>query len=229
MNRLQGSIPQQIRENCNFRTINFNGNRLEGRLPRSLVNCDALEVLDLGNNELTETFPNWLGNISSLLILILRSNKLYGPVSLPTNIHGKNFTFQELQIFDISSNNFNGNLCAECFGNFKAMMSSNKDSVQPAVGFSQLQFSKKIYYDMITITIKGQPMNLQNILNTYKSIDFSNNNFDGEIPAVIGNLVSLYQLNLSENALTGPIPHQLGNLTQLESLDLSKNHLSGEI
>ncbi|PKU73005.1 receptor-like protein 7 isoform X1 [Dendrobium catenatum] len=229
MNQLQGSIPQQIREKCNFQTINLNGNRLEGRLPRSLVNCHSLEVLDLGNNELTDTFPNWLGNISSLLILILRSNKLYGPVSLPTNIHGKNFSFQELQIFDISSNNFSGNLCAECFCNFKAMMSSNKDSVQSAVGFYYFKFNTNYYHDMITITIKGFQMNLQKILNIYKSIDFSNNNFDGEIPASIGNLDSLYLLNLSRNALKGPIPRQLGYLTQLESLDLSENHLDGEI
>ncbi|PKU81173.1 Leucine-rich repeat receptor-like serine/threonine-protein kinase [Dendrobium catenatum] len=51
-NQLQGSIPPEIREKCNFQTINFNSNYLEGQLPHSLVNCHALEVLDLGNNEL---------------------------------------------------------------------------------------------------------------------------------------------------------------------------------
>ncbi|KAH0470989.1 hypothetical protein IEQ34_000712 [Dendrobium chrysotoxum] len=228
-NQLQGSIPQEIREKCNFQTINFNSNYLEGQLPHSLVNCHALEVLDLGNNELVDTFPNWLGNISSLLILILRSNEFYGPFSLPTNNHGKTCSFHSLQVLDISSNNFNGSLCAECFSNFKAMMRITKDSGQSAIGFNYLKFSTNPYQDSITITIKGLPMNLQKILSIYKSIDLSNNNFDGEIPAVIGNLVSLYLLNISGNALTGPIPHQLGKLTQLESLDLSKNHLSGEI
>ncbi|KAL0928938.1 hypothetical protein M5K25_000874 [Dendrobium thyrsiflorum] len=231
MNHLQGSIPLEIREKCNFQTINFNSNLLEGQLPRSLINCQALEVLDLGNNDLTDTFPNWLGNISSLLILILHSNKFYGPFSLPTNNHGKTCFFQELQILDISSNNFNGSLCIECFSNFKAMMRINndKESGKSAIGVNYFSLSRKRYQDSIIITIKGRSLELQKIMSIYKSIDFSDNNFDGEIPTVIGNLVSLYLLNMSGNALTGQIPHQLGNLTQLESLDLSKNHLSGKI
>ncbi|XP_020585868.1 receptor-like protein 12 [Phalaenopsis equestris] len=230
-NKLQGSIPSQIREKCNFQTINFNGNRLEGQLPRSLVNCRSLEVLDLGNNELADTFPEWLGNISSLLILVLGSNKLHGPVRFSTDSHGRrNSSFQALHIFDISSNNFNGSLCAECFNNLKAMMMrSNEDSVNSAVGLEYLNFNTSNYADVISITIKGIQMNLTKILSIYKTIDFSNNNFDGEIPSAIGNLNSLYVLNMSANALTGPIPHQLGKLAQLESLDLSKNHLSGKI
>ncbi|KAI3847927.1 hypothetical protein MKW92_002131 [Papaver armeniacum] len=60
-------------------------------------------------------------------------------------------------------------------------------------------------------------------------MDFSNNEFEGEIPEVIGNLSSLYVLNFSRNALTGPLPSTIGNLEQLESLDLSHNKLGGEI
>ncbi|CAM0149580.1 unnamed protein product [Urochloa decumbens] len=59
-------------------------------------------------------------------------------------------------------------------------------------------------------------------------LDVSNNDFQGSIPAAIGDLVQLNVLNMSHNSLTGPIPN-LGNLTQLEALDLSSNGLSGEI
>ncbi|KAM7477786.1 hypothetical protein LguiA_025999 [Lonicera macranthoides] len=55
------------------------------------------------------------------------------------------------------------------------------------------------------------------------------NNFDGNIPETIGELKSLYVLNLSRNALTGSIPSSLGNLKQLGSLDLSVNELIGKI
>ena len=60
-------------------------------------------------------------------------------------------------------------------------------------------------------------------------LTFSNNAFDGPIPASIGRLSSLHGINMSHNNFTEQIPSQLGNLPWLESLDLSWNHFSGEI
>ncbi|XP_017979637.1 PREDICTED: receptor like protein 30-like [Theobroma cacao] len=61
------------------------------------------------------------------------------------------------------------------------------------------------------------------------SIDLSNNEFQGEIPEVIGKLNSLKELNLSHNNLSGCMPTSMGNLTSLESLNLSWNKLVGKI
>ncbi|XP_060972838.1 receptor-like protein 9DC3 [Cannabis sativa] len=61
------------------------------------------------------------------------------------------------------------------------------------------------------------------------TIDFSRNNFTGEIPKVIGKLNSLKGLNFSHNKLVGNIPSSLGNLSNLEGLDLSSNELDGMI
>ncbi|XP_055806940.1 receptor-like protein 42 [Solanum dulcamara] len=87
-----------------------------------------------------------------------------------------------------------------------------------------------IYYrNRVTLTLKGQAMEIENILKVFTSIDFSFNNFQEEIPEVLGDLKLLYLLNFSHNALTGRIPKALGKLTQLGSLDLSVNKLSGRI
>ncbi|XP_061996047.1 receptor-like protein 33 [Rosa rugosa] len=72
-------------------------------------------------------------------------------------------------------------------------------------------------------------MELVIVLTIFTSFDFSCNKFNGSIPEEIGELKSLYALNLSNNAFTGAVPSSLSNLSQLESLDLSKNKLSGQI
>ncbi|PHT35989.1 hypothetical protein CQW23_23689 [Capsicum baccatum] len=72
-------------------------------------------------------------------------------------------------------------------------------------------------------------MEIVKIFVAFTSIDFSCNNFQGDIPETLGNLKPLYHLNFSHNALTGRLPKSLGKLTQLESLDVSVNQLSGRI
>ncbi|ONK70455.1 uncharacterized protein A4U43_C05F33900 [Asparagus officinalis] len=82
----------------------------------------------------------------------------------------------------------------------------------------------------VSVTTNGYEYTFLRILAiSYTFVDFSNNNFDGNIPKVIGNLGGLFMLNLSQNSLTGEIPSVIGNMRQLERLDLSANHLSGQI
>ncbi len=58
----------------------------------------------------------------------------------------------------------------------------------------------------------------------------SENDLTGPIPAEIGSLTHLRELDLSANELTGPIPAELGALANLEELDLSRNsNLTGSI
>lgn len=206
--------------------MNLRDNQLEGRLPKSLSNCRSLVILDLGNNNLKDTFPYWLGNISSLRVLVLRSNKFYGLVESPLGNHETNYLFPMLHVLDISSNNFNGSLCAEFFNNLKSMMVNRIDK---NYDFAFNLGGHFFDLDVPTIIKKGQLMMLQKFWMMIRSIDFSNNYFEGEIPTAIGQLVSLQVLNISQNYLTGKIPPQLGKLSLLESLDLSLNNLSDKI
>ena len=77
--------------------------------------------------------------------------------------------------------------------------------------------------------MKGIYIELMKIQLMLIFIDFSRNNFTGEIPELIGKLSSLKGLNFSHNKLTGLIPTTLGNLSNLEWLDLSANELDGMI
>ena len=55
------------------------------------------------------------------------------------------------------------------------------------------------------------------------------NGLQGEIPAELGNLVSLQELVLNVNGLQGEIPAELGALVSLQKLSLIQNQLSGSI
>ncbi|KAM7477848.1 hypothetical protein LguiA_026061 [Lonicera macranthoides] len=223
-NRLSGNLSGTFKKNCHLQTLDLHGNQLEGKVPESISNCTWLEVLNLGNNQINDTFPCFLNNSTNLRVLVLRSNMFHGGIKCP----GVSKSWPpSLQIIDIASNNFSGALTPKYFLKWKAMM----DDPEPKVKHLQSYIEDIDFYyqDTVTVRNKGLEMDLVKILTVFTVIDFSMNNFNGNIPETIGELKSLYVLNLSCNALTGSIPSLLGNLKQLGSLDLSVNKLIGKI
>uniref|UniRef100_A0A453DTU9 Receptor-like protein 12 n=2 Tax=Aegilops tauschii TaxID=37682 RepID=A0A453DTU9_AEGTS len=227
-NHFEGVLPNNIKGQCMLQTLDLNGNKIEGQLPTTLTKCLQLELLDVGNNDMVGTFPSWLGLLPELRILILRSNRFYGSVGGDLHSSDKSGEyFSRLQILDVASNNFSGNLSLDWFEGLKSMMvelnttgyvisASNGSSGDP-------------YQDTVTVYYKSIYRTFDKILTTFTAIDLSNNSFDGTIPGSLGRLISLHVLNMSGNAFTGDIPQEFGGMTQLESLDLSQNQLSGEI
>ncbi|KAM3247641.1 hypothetical protein P3L10_009408 [Capsicum annuum] len=199
-NNFTGSIPSNFNNNLLSGTINtnqlsiikFHGNKLEGKVPRSLINCNYLELLDLG----------------------LRSNKLHGPIKATKNKK----LFAKLQIMDLSSNGFSGNLPASIFENFQAMKIIDENVRDPWYVGDQYGI---IYHSVMTITTKGLDLEFARVLTTNIIINLSRNRFEGYIPSIIGDLSALCTLNLSHNRLEGLIPASLHQLSVLESLDLS--------
>jgi Leucine-rich repeat (LRR) protein len=223
-NNLNGTIPDAFQDICLLRTLALNKNQLEGVLPKSLAKCALFEVLDIGNNHIEDTFPFYLKNALLLKVLVLRSNNFYGPIA-----HLElNASWPLLQILDVASNNFTGNLPLVHLSLWMEMVDPAHEA-HSELGFLQLYIQGFYYQDTITITSKGSEVELVKILTIFNTLDFSCNNFYGSIPGEIGEIALLYILNLSHNALTGQIPTSLGKLSNLESLDLSNNELTGKI
>ena len=127
---------------------------------------------------------------------------------------------------DFSHNQFNGNLPINLLDNFKLMANSDKNI---GLNTTNGHVDDSYYEASVSLTVKGNDVEIKRILYIYTSIDFSSNQFNGTIPQVIGELKSLRLLNLSHNDLTGHIPSLLGNMYLLESLDISSNQLTGNI
>ncbi|KAK4594651.1 hypothetical protein RGQ29_018369 [Quercus rubra] len=216
---LHGTIPSTFVKGCYLKSLKLNGNQLEGSFPQSLVHCRNLEVLDFGNNKINSTFPRWLENLPELRVLILRSNNFNGALINPKT----KFPFPNLRIIDLSHNEFHGHLPTKLFKYLIAMKNASADK-------GGLKYMGDHYYqDSVIVAMKGLFFELAKIQSLFTTIDFSNNNFKGEIPKSIGELQSLKGLNFSHNNLIGCVPPSLGNLTNLEWLDLSSNKLEGEI
>ncbi|KAH1108832.1 hypothetical protein J1N35_012600 [Gossypium stocksii] len=85
------------------------------------------------------------------------------------------------------------------------------------------------YQTSVNVTTKRLELELTKTIAIFVSMDLSNNQFCGQIPREVGQLISLQMLNLSHNNFSDSILASFGNLVALESLDLSSNKLSGKI
>ncbi|XP_059449493.1 receptor-like protein 6 [Corylus avellana] len=224
-NNFHGTIPKTWAMGSSLKMIDLSENQFQGQLPRSLANCMMLEYLHVGNNQINDTFPFWLGTLSQLKVLIIRSNAFHGAIKIPEI----NYTFPELHIIDLSHNSISGNLPAEYFLHWIAMKVVGPHNSSYMVGEIHIDgWGDNVDYT-VTLANKGRKLDYEKIQDELRVIDFSCNQFEGEIPELVGSLKGLHVLNLSNNALNGHIPSSLGNLAHIESMDLSQNKLLGEI
>ncbi|RLN33545.1 hypothetical protein C2845_PM03G21390 [Panicum miliaceum] len=201
--------------------LSFNG--LQGSIPIPSTSSD-LVLLDYSNNNFSSIKPKFDCRFISIKDG-LRSNQLNGTIR---DLQDGYRHFTSLQIVDLASNHFFGELHSEWFENLRAMMNNSNDVGQILEHHTNSTWNG-VYQDTVVVTFKDADFSLTKIQTAFKVIDFSNNSFEGSIPGSIGRLVSLHGLNMSHNNFTGQIPSQLHNLTRLESMDLSFNYLSGEI
>ncbi|CAM8900859.1 unnamed protein product [Rhodiola kirilowii] len=225
-NHITGHISDTFRTTCLLGTLDLSSNFIQGKLPKSLANCRILEVLNLGNNRIDDTFPCWLKNVSFLRVLVLRSNMLRGSIGCPDTTR----TWPMLHIVDLACNKFNGSINSDSLSSWKGMMTGNNEAESTDGYLEYSMYEGELYYqDTVTVSYKGQQKMFVKILKVFNFMDFSRNQFSGEIPDMIGNLKNLESLDLSHNMFSSHIPASLGNLKNLESLDLSQNRLTGQI
>ncbi|KAL8551100.1 hypothetical protein ACS0TY_000253 [Phlomoides rotata] len=218
-NEFHGKIPTTIGAMHQLANLGLNGNHLQGPLPPSLANCTDLEVIDLGNNMIQDTFPLWLHTLPQLKILIFKSNGFHGSITPPFT----NDSFSNLQILDLSYNNFTGLLPEKLFASLEAIKQLK------ASPYDGLYMGSSSYEYSVTLASKGVDVNFTKVLRIFTTIDLSSNNFIGSIPDSLSNLTSLRLLNLSHNRINDSIPLALGRMINLEQLDLSSNQLAGGI
>ncbi|XP_044463491.1 receptor-like protein EIX2 [Mangifera indica] len=220
-NNFSGNIPISFGSLSSLQYLHLRKNNFFGTVPVSLKNCTEILTLDLGENSFVGNVPTWLGvSFPQMVILNLRSNKFQR--RLPREL----CHLALLQILDIADNNFHGTV-PRCISNFSAITNLWEESSNLRYG-ETLEFFQGYIEDALLVN-KGQMVQYNTILLWVRIMDLSKNNFSGEIPMEVTNLVALQALNLSHNHFTGTIPKYIGVMRSLECIDLSGNQLSGEI
>eukprot|EP00258_Populus_trichocarpa_P039909 XP_024455928.1 receptor-like protein 15 [Populus trichocarpa] len=211
-NNLSGPLPPRFGTSSKLRDVFLSRNRLQGPIAMAFSDSSEIFALDLSHNDLTGRIPEWIDRLSNLRFLLLSYNNLEGEIPI------RLCRLDQLTVIDLSHNYLSGNILSW-------MISTHPFPIQYNSHYSMFSSQQSFEFTIknVSFPYKGS------IIQYLTGIDFSCNNFTGEIPPEIGNLNKIKALNLSHNSLTGPIQSTFSNLKEIESLDLSYNKLDGEI
>ena len=224
----RGTIPSQIGELTELRTLRITYGELVGEIPAELGSLSNLEILNIsdfpGRSPVARRIPPELGGLSNLRELILSVNRLEGEI--PAEL-GNLSNLRELTLGD---NSLEGEIPPE-LGNLSNLawliLGGNEleGEIPPELGDLSNLEGLSLYDNELNGEIPAELGNLSNL----SWLHLGGNELEGEIPAELGNLSNLIELNLGDNELEGEIPAELGNLFNLIELNLSDNELEGEI
>ncbi|KAI9378776.1 hypothetical protein POPTR_018G145516v4 [Populus trichocarpa] len=211
-NNFSGLLPPRFGSSSKLKFIYLSRNNLQGPIAMAFYDSSEIFALDLSHNDLTGRIPEWIDRLSNLRFLLLSYNNLEGEI--PIHL----YRLDQLTLIDLSHNHLSGNILSWMISTYNFPV---ENTYYDSLSSSQQSF--EFTTKNVSLSYRG------NIIWYFIGIDFSCNNFTGQIPPEIGNLSMLKVLNLSHNNLTGPIPPTFSNLKEIESLDLSYNKLDGEI
>uniref|UniRef100_A0A7N0TYP5 non-specific serine/threonine protein kinase n=1 Tax=Kalanchoe fedtschenkoi TaxID=63787 RepID=A0A7N0TYP5_KALFE len=195
------------------------------------VACDAsggIVSLDLSRLGLRGAMSRAVGSLTSLKYLNLSVNLLTG------ELDGLIFaSLASLDVLDLSFNGFEGELPPSIFaaaGIRSVNLSSNRLSGEVNASIFRAGMSLVSldlgYNSFSGVLPSGVCVEYMELIET---LDFSNNNFSGEIGRGFGECLKLEVLRLGNNLLTGLIPVDLYSAASLMELSMPGNSLIGGI
>ncbi|XP_057954097.1 receptor-like protein 2 [Malania oleifera] len=180
---------------------------LSGSIPPSLRNLTQLSHLNLSHNSFAGPLPDdFFSSINHLKILDLSFNRLHGELPSLVTSNGSPIS---LQILDLSNNYFRGSLFQSPF-------------LQATWNLSSLNVSNNDFVGLI-------PSSICSNSNLIRLLDFSFNDFNGQIPRELGKCSKLEVFRAGFNSIFGLLPADIYHLSELREISLPSNDLSGPI
>ncbi|KAJ3701817.1 hypothetical protein LUZ61_005522 [Rhynchospora tenuis] len=225
---------------------------LSGEIRSILLFLRYLNYLDLSCNNFSYTkIPHFLGSLKGLRYLNLSYNYFGGRIPLQlgnltnlqyldiswTNVYSNNVAWlahlTSLKHLDLTYVNFSSSINWERFGmlpHLQTLYLSFCELNETSFSLSHVNFTKLSTLDLSWNQFSN-PQSLIWVWNmTYlRSVDFSNNNFDGRLLNALRNMNSIEELQLHWNNLMDMKSSDVKNLTNLKILNLRGNQLTRDI
>ena len=228
---------------CSLTSLNLNSNKLLGAfLGPLLQGLTNLMSLSLADNLLTGSLPESLGRLvnNNLQFLNLNHNLLTGNLSQGQLCNPSGDS--PLASLSLVGNNLQGDPLIEyCADLFSLDLSYNNMSCttfphiarpnhMSVINLAHNSFLEPLVYNSPDPALSGYGQ-LDAIMNWthITAISAASSNIFGTIPADIGRLQSLVNVDLAYNSIPGTIPESLFRIGSLQSLFLNWNWITGTI
>ena len=235
---LSTEFPISIINLDSLKYLDFQNNALTGTIPDGISNLSVLEYLDLQDNNLSGYLPeslciddttvwtdfNLKNNLFCPCYPVCISSTYISPQNIDSCI-GCDDDFVQLCSFSENVNILSGD--STCFKEsnivFLDTLIMNSYSTEPNSLNMEMDLDSDEIIQQLEIGEQwwAEGRLLQLIAN--------GSGLTGSIPNSLGNLDTLFILDLSNNYLTGPIPESIDSMNSLWKLYLSNNQLNGEI
>ncbi len=212
-NQLTGPIPPELGKLPKLRRLALQRNRLTGPIPPELGKLSDLSELWLSNNRLNGAVPTTLTRLDRLSGLRLANNEFVAPFPSPLYAIADHDLTQAL--FCLPMPQTPPELLADC-----TALLAMRDIFAGDVPLNWTLSSQIGFWQGVVVA--GTPPRVT-------ALRLPNSGLSGHLPAQLGELDGLQELNLAHNQLTGPIPPELGKLPKLRRLALQRNRLTGPI
>ncbi|KAL8031424.1 hypothetical protein ABFX02_13G023400 [Erythranthe guttata] len=207
--------------------VNLSNMNISGEFPAGLCMIPKLGYLDLSRNKFGGSITSdSLSLCYRLFTLDLSFNLFVG--GLP----GFFVPFLNLKKLDLSYNNFSGETPASFASLSTLQVLSLGSNLLTGCSIPEFFINLTELTDLVVALNPFRPCRLPasiGRLTKLENLEAQLSNLVGEIPESVGDLVSIKNFEVSHNNLVGIIPKSIGCLRNAEQIELFQNELSGEL
>ncbi|XWS30684.1 hypothetical protein CRYUN_Cryun23aG0007800 [Craigia yunnanensis] len=215
--RLSGTIPRSIGTLMRLKHIYLNYNDLDGEIPLEIGNLIKLEIIDASHMRIGGHIPHSIFNISSVKMINFQNNSLSVEIFLTLSL-----TLLSLNLNSFSGfiSNTLGNLT---FLEVLRLWSNQLTTKNPTQEWTFLSSLKNCKNQRV-LELSSNPLNgilpssISNLSASLEEFGANDCKIKGIIPVEIGNLSNIMSLDLSQNELSGSIPATIGRLRNVQGL-----------
>ncbi|OMO72346.1 hypothetical protein COLO4_27662 [Corchorus olitorius] len=208
--------------------------RLQGSIPQWLRNVTALQLLDLSWNHLAGTIPLWIGGYRDLFYLDLSNNSFTGEIpktltELPSLIHG-NISLEEPSPdfpFFMKKNESARGLQYNQIWSFPPTLELGHNLLSGPIWPEFGNLKKLHIFDLKFNNLSGTIPGDLSGMTSLEMLDLSHNDLSGTIPSSLERLSFLSTFSVAHNQLSGRIPSG-GQFQTFPNSSFEGNDLCGD-